>query len=121
MFVNAFILALQLIATADLSNERIPVSALELEKHWHVDCKDLLQQYNALVTNSFEKVDLKEMEKLVKEAELCRMIYNVREPDSGNCPDYQTILVMLTAMIVADQKNRSKPMQSAVIDCDRPS
>jgi hypothetical protein len=121
MLLNVLVLSLTLIAAADLSNERIPVSGLQLEKHWRVDCKDLVQQYNALVTNNQKKADLKHMEKLVQEAELCRFIYNVRESEEGSCPDYQTILVMLSLMITAGEGNRPAIDKTAVIECATPS
>ena len=121
MLLNGLVLSLTLIAAADLSNERIPVSGLQLEKHWRVDCKALVHEYNALVTNNRKKANLKHMETLVQQAELCGFIYNVRESDEGSCPDYQAILAMLSLMIAAGEGNRPEFDKTAVIECDTPS
>jgi len=83
-------------ATSDAVNERIPVSAAELEAHWQVDCRAvwdrlLAQAHQALAS---DRCDIPAATR--RDVELCAFIYH---PPGGasrrDCPDFRGALHLL--------------------------
>lgn len=81
---------------ADVSNERIQVSGAELEQHWQLDCRGMLDDYNNLILTKAAS-DLREIKAdvlrdLASVAQKCSFIYN--QKGTGReiaCPDYKRV------------------------------
>lgn len=80
--------------TDSIVNERIPVTAQQLESHWKVDCGAALKQAEHFLAKSTEvSHDVHEDSGLHSDIEKCMYIYN--SPNSAHysdMPDYKALL-----------------------------
>lgn len=75
---------------ADAVNERIPVTALEMEAHWQLDCVGSWVQLTQRIAAYQSRGDCDMPVALVRQLQLCAFIY---QPPGravvAACPDYQ--------------------------------
>ncbi|MCP5320045.1 MAG: hypothetical protein H7A12_04365 [Pseudomonadales bacterium] len=71
----------------DAVNERPPVTSVQRERHWHVDCERLRQEL--LQISSSHAVSEAYMTRWRESLALCAAIHNTPgTPAAGSCPDY---------------------------------
>jgi hypothetical protein len=78
--------------TSNAVNERIPVTATEMEAHWNVNCAAVQESLLAAATQPGSKNDCGISAKLRQDIQLCAFIYQA----PGNkiqhkCPDYNGV------------------------------
>jgi hypothetical protein len=93
---KSLLITLALASSAnDLANERFIVSAEEIEKHWKVDCRAMVQQWNKLFTEQSGNsgtITPAELDVMLVTSEKCAFIYNTEGTGrTVPCPDYQSI------------------------------
>ena len=90
-------------SVADAVNERIPVSAAELETHWGVDCLATWATLSGQVEKSEAGEECLVSPQLRRPLELCVFIYQ-RPGDAVSlaCPDYRGALAMLDSTLARD-------------------
>lgn len=75
---------------ADAVNERIPVTALEMEAHWQVDCAGSWGQLTQRIATFQSQGDCDMPAALLRQLQLCAFIY---QPPGravvAACPDYR--------------------------------
>ena len=83
---------------SDAVNERIPVSAAEMETHWRVDCEKTWASLGRVAIESGPDGQCLILPTLRRELELCAFIY---QPPGGairrKCPDFSGALGSLDA------------------------
>ena len=72
-------------------NERIPVTKLEMERHWQVDCTASWGQLKQVAQIHQGAQGCELASGLLRQLQLCAFIYQPPgSPAAGACPDYQS-------------------------------
>jgi hypothetical protein len=108
--MNMFLALWMLAANAgDVSNERIPLTGAELERHWQLNCSGMLADFNNRVlpqTAAGEsKIPADELRGLADVAQKCSFIYN--QKDTGrtvDCPNYQRVYDVLQNLLLGNRE-----------------
>jgi hypothetical protein len=107
-------------SAADVSNERIQVSGAELELHWQLDCRAMLDAYNNRIVSDTapenEDFTIDVLRELASVAQKCSFIYN--QKGTGRevaCPDYQSVSDILQGLVSSE--DATKPSGLEVVKC----
>lgn len=94
--VLLFVSAVAAGPVSDTVNERIPVTGVELEAHWGVDCAATVNLLVELVTRAKAGEGCLVSPLVRQQLQLCSFIYQTPGSDTGHvCPDYRAALEAL--------------------------
>ena len=117
-----------------LSNERFPLDAKLLEKHWHVDCTAATTHTQRWLSRHNDKVDETHWATLMwRDLKLCAMIYNSSVKGDGGvrvaderykaCPNFRKVVELLIEMKNKDCSSaiafRNQPDRNQGVEVDR--
>ena len=78
--------------TSNAVNERIPVTATEMEAHWQVNCAGVQESLLAAARQPTSKRDCGISAKLRQDIQLCAFIYQAPgKKTQHTCPDYSGV------------------------------
>jgi len=82
--------------TGNAVNERIPVTASEMEAHWQVNCADVQESLLAAARQATSRHDCGISAKLRQDIQLCAFIYQAPgNKTQHKCPDYSDVSELL--------------------------
>jgi hypothetical protein len=102
----------------DAVNERIPVTKIEMEAHWQLNCTEAWAQLRTATTDPAAAGNCGFSAELIREIRLCGFIYQAPgEQVRHRCPDYRSASSLLEQRSAATPCSQMLSAIGNLMDC----